>query len=84
MIHEEEGINLKIQVYASECTRCQIFLRNLQKAVEELNLDVKIEKINAKSARSLGIKSSPSIIINDEIKSYGEILSVDELKKLLQ
>lgn len=75
---------MKIQIYATQCTRCQIFVKNLQKAIEELNLDVKIEEIDADKAITMGIKSSPSIIIDDEIKSSGEVLSVDELKELLK
>jgi predicted thioredoxin/glutaredoxin len=56
---------------------------HLQEAIEELNLDLKIEKIDLEQAVKMGILGSPSIIIDGEIKSSGIILSVQELKNLL-
>lgn len=76
---------MKIQFYATKnCSRCQQFKVNLMEAIKKLNLDDEIEEIDVIEAISKGIKSSPSIIIDDEIKSSGEVLSVDELKKIAQ
>lgn len=75
---------MKIQVYATYCARCLSFVRNLEEAIKELDLDEKIEKIDLDTAIKINIRSSPTITINDEIKSSGELLSVDELKKLLK
>ena len=75
---------MKIQYYVTYCARCQVFERNLQEAIEELNLEVKTEKIEANQAIKMGITSSPTLIIDGEIKSRGVVLSVDELKKLLK
>lgn len=75
---------MKIQVYATYCTRCLTFVKNLEEAIKELNLDEKIEKIDVNQAIKMGITSSPTLIIDGEIKSRGDILSVDELKKLLK
>ena len=75
---------MKIQVYATYCARCLSFVKNLEEAVKELNLDEKIEKIDVDTAIDMNIKSSPTLIINDEIKSRGDILSVEELKDLLK
>ena len=75
---------MKIQVYATYCARCLSFVKNLEEAVKELNLDEKIEKSDVDTAIDMNIKSSPTLIINDEIKSRGDILSVEELKDLLK
>ena len=56
---------------------------HLQESLKELNLDLKIEKIDLEQAKEMGILGSPSIIIDGDIKSSGNILSVQELKKLL-
>jgi predicted thioredoxin/glutaredoxin len=56
---------------------------HLKEAIKELNLDIKVEKIDLDQATKMGILGSPSIIIDGEIKSSGIILSVEELKKLL-
>jgi predicted DsbA family dithiol-disulfide isomerase len=54
-----------------------------EESIKELNLDLKIEKIDLEQAKEMGILGSPSIIIDGDIKSSGNILSVQELKKLL-
>lgn len=74
---------MKVQIYVTECARCQTFQMHLNEAVKELNLDLKIEKIDLEQAQKIGILGSPSILIDGEIKSSGIILSVEELKKLL-
>ncbi|MGF7118913.1 thioredoxin family protein [Methanobacterium oryzae] len=75
---------MKIQVYATYCARCLTFEKNLEGAIKELNLDEKIEKIDLDTAIKMNIRTSPTLIIDDEIKSSGDILSVEELKKILK
>lgn len=75
---------MKIQVYATYCERCLTFVKNLEGAIKELNLDEKIEKIDLDRAIKMNIRTSPTLIIDDEIKSSGDILSVEELKKILK
>ncbi|MGB9979540.1 thioredoxin family protein [Methanobacterium sp.] len=41
---------MKIQVYATYCSRCLTFEKNLEEAVKELNLDDKIEQIDVDTA----------------------------------
>jgi small redox-active disulfide protein 2 len=74
---------MKLQIYVTQCARCQEFQMHLKEAIKELNLDIKVEKIDLDQAVKMGILGSPSIIIDGEIKSSGIILSVEELKKLL-
>ncbi|MGZ7068083.1 MAG: thioredoxin family protein [Methanobacterium sp.] len=50
---------MKIQVYATYCTRCLTAVKNLEEAIKELNLDEKIEKIDLDTAMKMNIKSSP-------------------------
>ncbi len=75
---------MRIRVYSTYCARCLSFVRNLEEAIKELNMDEKIEKIDLDTAIKMNIRSSPTLIIDDEIKSSGDVLSVDELKKLLK
>ena len=76
---------MKLQIYATDdCPKCTAFRKNLKEAVKELNLDNKIEKIDLEHAIKMNITSCPALIINDEIKSMGTLLSVEELKKLLK
>lgn len=75
---------MKIQVYATYCSRCLKALKNLEEAIKELNLDTKIERIDLGTAQKMNIMGSPTIIIDGEIKSSGDVLSVEDYKKLLK
>ncbi len=76
---------MKLQIYATDdCPKCMVFRKNLKEAVKELNLDDEIERIDLEHAIKINITSCPSLIINDEIKSMGTLLSVEELKTILK
>ena len=60
------------------------FRKNLKEAVKELNLDNNIERIDLEHALKMNITSCPALIINDNIKSMGILLSVEELKNILK
>ena len=66
---------------ASKSEILTAFGRNLKEAIKEFNLDEKIEQLDLKQAIKMGVTSCPAIIINGEIKSRGNLLSVEELKK---
>lgn len=76
---------MKVQIYMTQCAECQIVEINLKEAINELGLDVEIEKIeDVDQMIKAGVTGTPSIAIEGEIKSSGKILSVEELKKLLK
>lgn len=76
---------MKLQIYATDdCPKCTAFRKNLKEAVKELNLDNNIERIDLEHAININITSCPSLIINDEIKSMGTLLSVEELETILK
>lgn len=76
---------MKIQIYMTyRCPRCETLEKNLKEAINELNLDVEIERIDVEQATKMKVTSSPALIVNGDIKSYGIVLSVDELKKILK
>ena len=76
---------MKLQIYATDdCPKCTVFRKNLKEAVKELNLDNNIERIDLEHAIKMNITSCPALIINNNIKSMGMLLSVEELKNMLK
>lgn len=76
---------MKLQVYATDdCPKCMVFRKNLKEAVKELNLTEEIERIDLEQAIKLNITSCPALIINDDVKSMGKLMSVEELKRMLK
>lgn len=74
----------EIKILGSGCAKC-IALENLvQKAIEELGLDFKIEHItDFVDIASYGVMSTPALVINGKVVSCGKMLSIDEIKKIL-
>ena len=76
---------MKLQVYMTDdCPKCALFGENLEEAMKELKLDDKIERIDLEHAIKMNITSCPALIINDNVKSMGKLMSVEELKQMLK
>lgn len=55
----------------------------VSKALEEINLNAKIEQVGDNEKNKYGIKNIPGLVVNGQIVSQGKILTVREIKKLL-
>lgn len=78
---QEEGI----KVLGSGCAKCVALEKAVVKAIEELELNYKVEHISdfAKIA-SYGVMSTPALVINGKVVSYGKVLSIEEAKQILK
>ncbi|MFA6255038.1 MAG: thioredoxin family protein [Patescibacteria group bacterium] len=74
-----------IKILGLGCPNCQKLEANAKKAVEELGLDAKVEKVTdfAKIAQ-YGAMAMPALVINEQLKIAGRIPDVEEIKKLLK
>lgn len=60
-------------------------LTNLQNAINKLNIEFPIKSTDDKATMSYyGVMTLPALIINDELVSYGEILSEEKLIGILK
>ncbi|MFW6046249.1 MAG: thioredoxin family protein [Candidatus Woesearchaeota archaeon] len=76
---------MNIEVYGMEgCSTCTNLKKDIEKFVEENNLDAQVKKVTdiAKMAKK-GIMSSPTVAVDGEIVIRGKVPSYEELKELL-
>lgn len=74
-----------IKILGVGCSKCEKVEKNVRKAVEELDIDATIEKVeDLKEIVSYGVMSAPAIVIDEKVKMVGKIPSVKEIKKILQ
>ena len=74
----------KIQILGTGCPKCKKLAENAQSAVEELGLECEIEKVTDITAiMSFGVMITPALAVDGEVKSSGKLLSVDDIKGLL-
>ena len=76
---------MKIKILGTGCPNCQKLKNNVDQAVLELGRkDIEIEKIeDIEQIISLGVISTPALIIKDDVKSSGRIPNIEEIKSWL-
>lgn len=75
---------MKIEILGTGCPKCKMLEANAKKAVEETGKKaefVKVTEIN--KIVEYGVMSTPAIVIDGEVKSYGKVVDVEEIKKWL-
>jgi len=75
---------MEIKILGTGCSNCKKLEANAREAVKELNADVKITKVeDIKDIMKYGVMRTPAIVINERVKMFGKVSSVDEIKKYI-
>ena len=74
-----------IKILGSGCPNCKRLEENTKKAVEALNLkEAIIEKITDMGLiMDYGIMSTPALVVDEQVLSYGRVPDVNEIKEML-
>lgn len=73
-----------VKVLGPGCPRCEMLYKNVEKALKELGITTKIEKItDIPKIVTYGIMSTPALVINEKVVSQGKILTVEEIKEII-
>lgn len=76
---------MTIKILGSGCSKCKKLESNTKEAMEKLGINLEIIKIqDAQEIASYGIMSTPAIVIDEKIKSYGKVASVNDIIKFIQ
>jgi len=75
---------MKIQILGTGCAKCLKLAENAKIAAEEKGVDFEIEKItDFNKIMDFGVMVTPAIAFDDQVKSVGKVLSVEDIKKML-
>lgn len=76
---------MNIKILGSGCPNCRLLEENTRKALKDLNIDAEIEKItDYEKIAEFGIMSTPALVVDGEIKIYGMVPTVTNIKKMLE
>lgn len=76
---------MKLQVLGTGCPKCQQLAKNAEQALKELGLDGQVEKItDINEITRMGVMVTPGFAIDGEVKAVGKVLSVEEIKDMIQ
>lgn len=78
-----EGASVKI--LGSGCTKCNQLEAATRDALEQLNMDTAIDHItDFTQIAAYGVMTTPALVIDGKVVSYGKVLKVEEVVKILQ
>ncbi|SEF64257.1 small redox-active disulfide protein 2 [Caloramator fervidus] len=74
-----------IKILGSGCANCRKLEENTKKALEELQIQAEVVKVeDFKEIMKYGVMRTPALVVDEKVKSYGKVLTVEEVKKILQ
>lgn len=78
---KEQGI----KILGSGGSKCLALEKAAREAFAELNVEENIDHITDFSQiASYGVMSTPALVVNGKVVSYGKVLNKDEVKELLE
>jgi small redox-active disulfide protein 2 len=75
---------MKIRILGTGCPNCKKLYNLTMQALVELDLAADMGKIeDIKEIMTYKILGTPGLVINDKVKVYGRVPSLDEIKKMI-
>lgn len=74
-----------IKVLGSGCAKCNALEKAVRSALEELGMDTTIDHVtDFAQIAAYGVMSTPALVVDGRVVSYGKVLSKDEAKAVIQ
>ena len=75
---------MEIKVLGPGCAKCKTLEKLIREAVAETGIIAEIEKVeDIYKIMSFGVMSTPALVINNKVVTYGRIPSMEEIKNFL-
>lgn len=84
MINKQDS-KAVFKILGSGCKKCNMLEANVKQACqdEKLAVDIEHERDFSKISQ-YGVMSTPALVFNEEVVSYGKVLTVDEVKAIIE
>ncbi len=75
---------MEIKVLGTGCAKCKSLEKVTRKAVEELNLEATVEKVeDIQKIMEYAVMRTPALVINEKVVMSGQLPKISELKEVL-
>lgn len=80
-----ESNNAPIKVLGMGCKKCNQLEAAVHDALERLGMDTSIDHVTDPAViATYGVMSTPALVVDGKVVSYGKVLSVDEAAELIK
>ena len=74
-----------VKVLGSGCAKCNALEEATRAALLELNMDTMIDHVtDFAQIAAYGVMTTPALVVDGKVVSYGKVLKKDEVKALIQ
>ena len=75
----------EVKVLGAGCAKCHALEDAAKAALAELNMDTTIDHVTDFSQiAAYGVMTTPALVVDGKVVSYGKVLNKDEVKALIQ
>ncbi|MFZ5944469.1 MAG: thioredoxin family protein [Bacillota bacterium] len=76
---------MKIKILGSGCKNCETLAENTKDALKEAGVEGEISKVtDFKDIMAYGVMSTPALVIDEKVVSFGKVLKPKEIVKILE
>ena len=77
--------NSSVKILGSGCDKCNALEAATKAALEQLKMDTAIDHVrDFVQIAAYGVMTTPALVVDGKVLSYGKVLKTDEVVKLLQ
>lgn len=81
--NQSEGARVKI--LGTGCAKCIALEENVKEALKTLGLDTEVDHVkDFADIASYGVMSTPAVVVDGRVVSYGKVLKVEEAVEVLK
>lgn len=74
-----------VKVLGSGCAKCNELEANTLAALQQLGMDTTIDHVtDFTQIAAYGVMTTPALVVNETVVSYGKVLKIDEVIKILK
>lgn len=74
-----------VKILGGGCAKCNQLEKATIEALQQLGMDTTIEHVtDFGQIAAYGVMSTPALVIDEKVVSYGKVLKTEEVKKILK
>lgn len=84
-VKDKQNSGARVKILGSGCAKCNELEKNIVEALKQLGHNTEVDHITDFSViASYGVMTTPAVVVDEKVISYGKVLKIDEAISLLK